>query len=223
MFTIIDALIVIALILGIMAGMRRGVIKEIVLLVGLIIALVVSFALRTPIATFMYKTLPFFSFNGDYSGVTILNILLYEAIAFFIIFSIIYLVLRILLKITGIIEAILKATIILGFVSKIGGAILGFIETYVIVFIILFVMSQPFINIPVVNDSIVVQKILDSTPIMSDSIRDTRQAVAEVYELTEKYRTDKKKFNEETIKLFLKYNIITPENVEILRQKGKID
>ena len=216
MFTIIDALIVIALILGIMAGMRRGVIKEIVLLVGLIIALVVSFALRTPIATFMYKTLPFFSFNGDYSGVTILNILLYEAIAFFIIFSIIYLVLRILLKITGIIEAILKATIILGFVSKI-------IETYVIVFIILFVMSQPFINIPVVNDSIVVQKILDSTPIMSDSIRDTRQAVAEVYELTEKYRADKKKFNEETIKLFLKYNIITPENVEILRQKGKID
>ncbi len=223
MITIVDALIVICLILGIMSGMRRGMIKEIVLLVGLIISLVISFALRTPIATFMYETLPFFSFHGDYSGVTILNILLYEAIAFLIIFSLIYLVLRIILKITGIIESILKATIILGFFSKIGGAILGFIEAYVIVFIVLFIMSQPFINIDIINNSIVVQKILDSTPIMSSTIKDTRQAIGEVYELTEEYRTDKKKFNEETIKLFLKYNIITEENVEILRKKGKID
>jgi uncharacterized membrane protein required for colicin V production len=206
-----------------MAGMRRGFIKEIVLLVGLIISIIISFKLRTPIATFMYKTLPFFSFNGDYSGVTVLNILLYETIAFLIIFSLIYLILRVLLKITGIIEKILKATIILGFFSKIGGAILGFIESYIVVFIVLFVLSQPFINIKVVNDSIVVQRILDSTPVMSSSIKNTRQAITEVYELTEKYRTDKKMFNSETIKLFIKYDIITKENVDILRKKGKID
>ena len=66
-------------------------------------------------------------------------------------------------------------------------------------------------------------KILDSTPIMSESIKDTREAIGEVYELTEIYKDDKKKFNEEAIKLFLRYYIITPENVEVLRKRGKID
>ena len=149
---ILDALIIILLILGIMGGMRRGLIKETVLLVGLIFIIVVSFYLRTPIATFMYKTLPFFEFSGKFQGVAILNILLYELIAFLIIFSILYLILRILLKVTGIIEKILKATIILGIFSKIGGAIVGFIESYVIIFIILFIFSQPFLKITGMDD-----------------------------------------------------------------------
>lgn len=219
---IVDAIIIVCLILGIMAGIRRGLIKEVVLLVGLIISIVISFNLRTPISTFMYKTLPFFSFKGFYSGVTILNILLYEIIAFMIIFSLVYLILRIILKITGLIEKILKFTIILGIFSRIGGAIVGFIEAYVLLFIFLFIMSQPFLNIKGLNDSKIANRILDSTPVMSSSIEDTRTAITEVYELTEKYRIDKEKFNEETIKLFIKYNIITEENVEILRKKGKL-
>ena len=84
---ILDALIIILLILGIMGGMRRGLIKETVLLVGLIFIIVVAFCFRTPIATFMYKTLPFFEFSGKFQGVAILNILLYELIAFLIIKS----------------------------------------------------------------------------------------------------------------------------------------
>ena len=93
-----------------MGGFRRGLIKEVILLGGLVISVVISFMLRVPISTFFYKTLPFFSFGGLFKGVTIINILLYEVIAFLIVFSISYLVLRILLKISGIIEKILKAT-----------------------------------------------------------------------------------------------------------------
>ena len=220
---IVDAIIIICLIIGILAGFRRGLIREVVLLVGVIISVIISFYLRTPISTFMYKVLPFFSFPGIYSGVTILNILLYEVIAFLIIFSILYLVVRIILKVTGLIEMLLRATIILGFFSRIGGAIIGFIEAYILMFIFLFIMSQPFLNIKGLNDSKIANKILDSTPVMSDAIKDTRDAITEVYELTEEYRTNKKRFNEETIKLFLRYDIITPENVEILRKRGKID
>lgn len=101
---ILDAVIITILIVGVLGGMSRGLIKQAVLLIGLVFCLVLAFSLRTPIATFMYEYLPFFKFGGLFSGVSIINILLYELIAFLIIFSLLYLVLRILLKITGIIE-----------------------------------------------------------------------------------------------------------------------
>ena len=220
---ILDAVIITILIVGVLGGMSRGLIKQAVLLIGLVVCLVFAFSLRTPIATFMYEYLPFFKFGGLFSGVSIINILLYELIAFLIIFSLLYLVLRILLKITGIIEKILDMTIILGFFSKIGGGIVGFIEAYILVFVFLFVFSQPFIRVTGLDSSKVGNFILDKTPVMSGAIEDTRKAINEVYTLTTKYKNDKNKLNQETIKLFIKYDIITEENVQKLREKGKLE
>ena len=175
--SIVDAMIVVLLILGTMSGLRRGLIKQAVLLVGLVAILVIAFYFRVPISTYMYKHLPFFSFGGLFKGVSVLNILLYEVIAFLIVFSVLYLVLRILLKITGIIESILKATIILGFFSRIGGAIVGFIESYIIVFIILFILSQPFVNVTGLELSKFREPILTKTPIMSDAVKNTKNKI----------------------------------------------
>lgn len=219
---ILDAVIITILIVGVLGGMSRGLIKQAVLLIGLVVCLVFAFSLRTPIATFMYEYLPFFKFGGLFSGVSIINILLYELIAFLIIFSLLYLVLRILLRITGIIEKILDMTIILGFFSKIGGGIVGFIEAYILVFVFLFVCNQPFIRVTGLDSSKVGNFILDKTPVMSSAIEDTRKAINEVYTLTTKYKNDKNKLNQETIKLFIKYDIITEENVQKLREKGKL-
>lgn len=219
---ITDAVIITILIIGVLGGMSRGLIKQTVFLVGLVVCIFFAFCLRAPIATFMYKYLPFFKFGGVFSGVSIINILLYEVLAFLILFSVFYLVLRMLLKITGIIEKILDLTIILGFISKIGGGIVGFIEAYIIVFIFLFVCSQPFIEITGLDNSKVGNYILDNTPIMSGMIKDTRDAVNEMYTLSKRYQNDKNKLNEETIKLFVKYDIITEENVKSLRERGKI-
>lgn len=219
---ITDAVIITILIIGVLGGMSRGLIKQTVFLVGLVVCIFFAFCLRAPIATFMYKYLPFFKFGGVFSGVSIINILLYEVLAFLILFSVFYLVLRVLLKITGIIEKILDLTIILGFISKIGGGIVGFIESYIIVFIFLFVCSQPFIEITGLDNSKVGNYILDNTPIMSGMIKDTRDAVNEMYTLSKRYQNDKNKLNEETIKLFVKYDIITEENVKSLRERGKI-
>ncbi|MGN1029664.1 MAG: CvpA family protein [Bacilli bacterium] len=220
---ILDAVIITILIVGVLGGMSRGLIKQAVLLIGLVVCLIFAFSLRTPIATFMYEYLPFFKFGGLFSGVSIINILLYELIAFLIIFSLLYLVLRILLKITGIIEKILDMTIILGFFSKIGGGIVGFIEAYILVFVFLFVCNQPFIRVTGLDSSKVGNFILDKTPVMSGAIEDTRKAINEVYTLTTKYKNDKNKLNQETIKLFIKYDIITEENVQKLREKGKLE
>lgn len=219
---ILDAVIITILIVGVLGGMSRGLIKQAVLLIGLVVCLIFAFSLRTPIATFMYEYLPFFKFGGLFSGVSIINILLYELIAFLIIFSLLYLVLRILLKITGIIEKILDMTIILGFFSKIGGGIVGFIEAYILVFVFLFICNQPFIRVTGLDSSKVGNFILDKTPVMSGAIEDTRKAINEVYTLTTKYKNDKNKLNQETIKLFIKYDIITEENVQKLREKGKL-
>ncbi|MDD6272436.1 MAG: CvpA family protein [bacterium] len=220
---ILDVLIIIFIFLGAFAGLRRGLIKQTVLLVGLVLTLVISFYLRVPIATFFYKNLPFFNFTGIFKGMSVLNILVYELIAFLIVFSVLYLALRIILKITGIIEKILKMTIILGFFSKIGGAIVGIIESYVVIFILLFIFHQPFINISGMEESKLADPILNSTPIMSDVIEDTRLAINEIYELAKNYEDeDAKKFNEDAIKLFLKYNIVTQENINLLKEKGKI-
>jgi len=219
---ILDALIIVFLILGIMTGFRRGFIKQVVLLIGLIVILVLSFYLKNPVATFLYKHLPFFKFNGLIKGVSVINILLYELIAFLIVFSILYLILRIVLKITGLIESLLKATIILGFVSKILGGLVGLIESYIIIFIILFITSQPFINIKGLEDSKMAQFILDNTPIMSGAIKNTRKAISKVSELAQIYKSDPKEFNNKSIELFVQYEIISQENVDYLREKGKI-
>ena len=220
---ILDAVIIILLIVGVLGGMSRGFIKQTVLLLGIVLSIIISFYLKNPVATFFYKHLPFFSFNGVFKGVSILNILLYEVIAFLLVFSIIYLILRVILKITGIIESLLKATIILGFVSKILGGIVGFIESYIIIFIALFILSQPFIRITGIEESWLASKILDNTPIMSESIKDTRIVVEEVYDLSKVYKNDSKEFNKKAIELFEKYEIITEENIEYLRDKGKIE
>lgn len=219
---ILDALIIIFLLVGALAGYRRGLVKQAVLLVGLIVVLVLSFYIRVPVSTFFYKNLPFFNFDGIFHGISVLNILLYEVIAFLIVFSILYLVLRILLKISGLIEKLLRATIILGFFSRIGGMIVGAIESYVIVFIILFVFSQPFINISGLDNSNFCDKILENTPVLSDMTKDIRHVTDEIENIIESYKGKDVDFNEKTIELFLKYDIITEENINLLKEKGKL-
>jgi len=220
---IVDALIIIILILGIMSGFRRGFIKQTVLLLGLIATVVVSFYLRLPVATFMYKNLPFFSFGGIFKGVSVLNILLYEILAFLIVFSVMYLILRILLKISGIIESILKATVILGFFSKLAGGVVGFIESYIIIFIAVFILSQPFVSINEFDRARLPDKILISTPFMSESISNTKKVIDEVKSLSNTYKNDSSNFNKAAIELFLKYEIVSEENINYLREKGKLD
>lgn len=219
---IVDAIIIICIILGAMGGLRRGLIKETVYLVGIILVLVVSFHLKDSLATLMYKYLPFFNFHGPLEGISSLNILVYELIAFLIVFSVIYLILRIILKLTGIIETILKCTIILGFISKICGAVLGAIEGYIIVFIVLFTLNQPFFNVTGMEESKLSNFILNKTPFMSEATEGIRDAVYEIDDLSDKYKNNKKIFNDEAIKLFIKYDIISEENVNLLKEKGKL-
>jgi len=220
---IVDAIIILSLLLGAVLGFKRGAIKTLVSFIGLVIALILAFFLKNPVATFMYEYLPFFDFGGVFKGVSVLNILLYEVLAYFLVLAILFVGVQLLSFVAKIIEKALAFTIILGIPSKIVGIFVGFIETYIYVFIILYVLALPMFNISMINESILKNRILNSTPILSNTVGGTLDAFVEVYDLSKKYDTSSKdEFNQEALDVLLKYNITTVDSINKLIEKDKI-
>lgn len=212
---IIDVVILLFLLSGAVVGFKKGIIKSVVSFVGTILVLVLSFALKEPLSVLLYTYLPFFNFS-----LSAINILLYEAIAFFIVFALLSAILKIVIKISGVIELLLKFTVILAIPSKILGAIFGFLEHSVFAFVILFVLAQLNINNELITGSSLSSKILSNTPIMSSVAEDTYKTVEEFININKEDKTDEEK-NTEAINTLLKYNIISEENLEKLVEKEK--
>ncbi len=222
---IVDIIIILIIISGLVLGFKRGLTREVVHFAKFALALVIAFLLKNPLSKIMYEHLPFFEFGGIFKGVTALNIILYEFIAFLLVLGIIMIIFRILLLATAIFEKILNTTVILSLPSKLLGMIVGGIHYYLITFIVLFIVTLPFFKL---NDVLIGSKlrdpILNKTPILSGLVDKTVSIIDEFNELGKKYKTesDNDKFNLETIDLFLKYNIITVEAVETLNSKDKL-
>ena len=87
MLNIFDIGLILVLISFIIVGAHRGVIKELVSLVGLIIIFVLSWQLKGIIGNILCIYLPFFEFKGSINGISSLNIMLYQLIAFLIVFG----------------------------------------------------------------------------------------------------------------------------------------
>lgn len=224
-FTIVDAIIILFLLMGAIVGFKRGVIQSATMFVGIIIVIILSYYLKNPLSKLMYTYLPFFKFSGALQGVTVLNILIYEAIAFLIVFLILTALLNVLIKATGIVEKILKFTIILGIPSKILGAIFGILEQFIYLFVFLFLFSRLSFTAEYINESFLGTKILDSTPILSGVIESSYQSFEEIYSLKDKYAnsTNKEEYNKEALDILLKYAIISPDGAKKLVENGKID
>ena len=221
---VIDIAIILFILMGAVVGFKRGFTKELVCAVSFFIIIILSFILKNPVSIFLYEHLPFFKFGGILKGVTVLNIALYEIIAFLIVMGILTFILGILKKVTTIFEKILNFTIILGIPSKILGAIIGLVESFVWVFIILYILNLPFFHIKDLEESKYKNQILEKTPILSELIKDSVNVVNEFTELKTKYEETKSpsEFNRETLDLFLKYDVITVESVDYLVEKDKL-
>lgn len=222
---IVDVIIILIIISGLCLGFKRGLTKELVCFAKFALAIVIAFLFKNPLSKLMYEHLPFFEFGGLIKGVTALNILLYEFIAFLLVLGIVMVIFKILLLATTIFEKILNTTVILSLPSKILGMIIGGIHYYLIVFILLFVVSLPVFKFnDQLNDSKLKDAIIYKTPILSNLVDKTVNIIDEFNDLKEKYKTEKDvdKFNLETIDLFLKYNIITVDSIETLNSKDKL-
>lgn len=222
---IVDLIIIILILFGAVIGFKRGFTKSLVSAVGLIAIVIIAFLLKNPVSTVLYEHLPFFQFGGVIKGVTVLNIALYELLAFIIVLAIFGIVLKILMIATSIFERILTLTIILGIPSKILGAIIGALEWFILVFIGLYVLNMPVVNVKEINNSTLAPKILNNTPILSGVIKDTNAVINEFASIKDKYtdkNVDTNEFNKETLDLFLKYNVVSVDSIDKLIKDNKL-
>ena len=221
---LVDILIIVFIFAGGCLGWKRGAIKELASALGIIIITVLSFLLKNPLSVILYEHLPFFKFGGIFKGVTVLNIALYELIAFFIVFSILMVAWRLVIFASGIVQKIIDLTLILGIPSRIIGFLVGLVEFYLISFIVLYILVLPIFSVKPVVESKLADTILQKTPLVSCKFGEHIEFLDEFVALKDKYRnTDSaNKFNYDTLDLFLKYDIIDINSAKRLREKNKL-
>lgn len=222
MSAMIDIILVLILFAGAIVGFKRGVIKSAVTFIGAIVVIVLAFSLKNPISKLLYSFLPFFNFAGDFEGLTTLNIIIYEAIAFVLVYVILMAILQILIKITGVFEHILNFTIILGIPSKLLGAVFGFFEAYLFVFVALFLLNQLPATNAFVSESAFASTITSSSPILSDITSSYYDAFEEILSIKDQNMADKEEYNRKCLDILLKYGILDINSAEDLLDRGKL-
>ena len=221
---IVDILIIIFILIGGFLGLKRGAVKEFISAIGFFVIVVLSFLLKNPLSVIFYENLPFFRFGGIIKGVEVLNILLYELLAFVIIFLALTLILRILIVISGLLEKILKMTIFLSIPSKILGIFVGAFEWYIYTFLILVVVSVPVFNLKsYLDDSKLATFMLEDTPILSPLAKTTVDTYTEVYTTIKDSKNEESiEVNDKIVRILIKNEIVTRESIEKLVNRGKI-
>lgn len=222
---LIDVIVILIILAGAVVGYKSGFTKQIISFFGFIIVIILSYLLKNYISEFMYQYFPFFDFGGVFKGVTVLNILIYEVIAFFIVFSILMIVFKLVLFISKIFETLLKFTIVLGIPSKLLGALVGMVEYYIIAFFALYILTLPIFAIEGMENSKFKDPILKNTLVLSHYTKDGLQVYEEFNELKDKYEVEQNvdEFNLEALDLFLKYKVITKDSVSKLVESKKLN
>ena len=215
---ILDIFIIIGLLSGASYGYKNGGIKTLVILVTTVISFYLAFLFKNPIANFLSYNLPFFDFNG----LTSLNIVIYQLIAFIILLVLFTTLFIVIVKIAGGIEKILKFTVILSIPSKILGFILGLLESVIIIYVILLLISGFSItkDMKLLDDSKYGNVILKSVP----GVNGLNNSINDINITLKSYdKENKDKFNKEVVSVLLKNNVIDSSYLNKLRNKGKIN
>lgn len=223
---IFDVGIILFLCMGFIVGWKNGVIKELVSFVGIIIVFIISYQLKGIIGNVLCKVLPFLKFKGVLEGLSSMNILLYQAIAFLIVFSLLLGIYALLVSISKFFQKLVNFTIILLLPSKILGGIVGVIKTWLVLFAILVVLIVPFHSFPFFNNSSLVNKVLNETPILNKAVEPFTSATEDIYSLAKlvsKKQITTNEANLRSIDAMLKYKIVDKKTIEDLRNYRKID
>ena len=217
---IADAVIILFILLDGVIGYKKGFIKTMVSLIGVFITIIVSFYLKQPIVNFMYSYFPFF----NYGGLSVLNIFVYESIAFLFVYTLLSAILGIIINLTGVIERILKLTIVLGLISKILGAIAGVLEMLLFIFIATFALARFNFSRPYIMESRVAKTILARTPVVANVAAPTYVALDKIYKLQKNYAKDnnKSEYNRQSLIILVQYKLLSKEQALKLVKDGKI-
>ena len=219
MINVIDVIIILFLLAGAVLGFKRGAIQTLATLIGTILIIIIAYYLKNPLSVFLYTYLPFFKLGGIFNGITVINILIYEAIAFLIELGVLSVLLSVILKITGLLSKIVDHSIILTLPSKLIGIAVGFLEAYVFLFVLLFIFSQFSFSSTVLKDSKYTNIILSKTP-FTTGFKNSYNAFNEIRNLGDNNSSNK---DYEALNTLLKYDIITTDNAHKLVDNGKIN
>lgn len=222
---IIDVIIILIILSGAVIGYKSGFTKQLISFVGFIVVIILSYLLKNYVSELLYTYLPFFKFGGVLKGVSVLNIVLYEMIAFMIVFSLLMIVFKVVLFVSKVFETLLKFTIILGIPSKLLGAVVGMIEYSIIVFIGLYILTLPIFQIEGMDHSKFKDQILYKTPILSHYTKDGLKVFTKINTLKDKYEDsiNANEFNLEALDLLLEYKVVTPKSVQKLLDSKKLE
>lgn len=220
----VDIVILIFLTFGFILGFKRGMISSFISLIGMFFIVILSFICKNYLSIFLYEHLPFFNFFGLFNGISILNILLYEGIAFIILLSVFSLLFKIILRMSKILDKALTLSIVFTIPSKMLGGIFGLLENYLIVFMVLFFLNLPIFHTDMFEYSKMKEPILHKTPYLSNKIQDYNKVADEFITIKNFYKSDfnNEEFHLETIRLFLKYHIISEKSLQKLIDDDKI-
>ena len=224
--SILDIALILILFMFAVVGFRKGAIKEAVSLVGIVAVFVIAFLFKGVLGNLLCKFLPFFDFAGNLEGVTVLNILLYQLVAFIIIYSLLFSVYVIVVKISSGIQKLVNMTIVLWIPSKIIGALIAFVTGYIVIFAVLLVLLIPLKDSNLFKDSKVANYIVYDSPILSSSSESISNSINEIYDLSEELsrgKIDKNEANLQTMDILLKYKIVNPKTAKQLVALDKLD
>lgn len=226
MLNIFDVGIILLLIMFLIVGFKNGVIREAFALIGIIAVFIFSFVFKGLLGNLMCIILPFFKLSGVIEGFSVINILIYQIIAFMLVFAILLTIYEIFLKISKFIQKLVNLTIILILPSKLLGAVVSLIKGVIVLFAVFIVLMIPLKNSELFTGSTMVNQILYKTPILSQSSNNYINTVEEIYNLAEKVSNKKISTNDanlELLDMMLKHKIVNKSTVESLVKLHKLD
>lgn len=226
MLNIFDVGIILLLIMFLIVGFKNGVIREAFALIGIIAVFILSFVFKGLLGNLMCIILPFFKLSGVIEGFSVINILIYQIIAFMLVFAILLTIYEIFLKISKFIQKLVNLTIILILPSKLLGAVVSLIKGVIVLFVVFIVLMIPLKNSELFTGSTMVNQILYKTPILSQSSNNYINTVEEIYNLAEKVSNKKISTNAanlELLDMMLKHKIVNKSTVESLVKLHKLD
>ena len=221
---IVNAVIILFLVMGVYDGYKKGFIESIFKLVGFVVALVLAYMFKDKLSVILYTHLPFIKFGGLFRGVSVINILIYELIAFILIFVVAVLVVDLIVKTSGLVEAIMNIIPLFDFLNGVLGAVVGFLQTIIILFFVIFIFKFGcnlfgFQMQPSLADNVL------EIDILNEKFGSTISSFNEIAALSKSYENskDKSELNDKSIDILLKYGIISQENLDVLIKNKKID
>ena len=226
MLNIFDVGIILLLIMFLIVGFKNGVIREAFALIGIIAVFILSFVFKGLLGNLMCIILPFFKLSGIIEGFSVINILIYQIIAFMLVFAILLTIYEIFLKISKFIQKLVNLTIILILPSKLLGAVVSLIKGVIVLFAVFIVLMIPLKNSELFTGSTMVNQILYKTPILPQSSNNYINTVEEIYNLAEKVSNKKISTNAanlELLDMMLKHKIVNKSTVESLVKLHKLD